>query len=314
MQTISHSHGPHPHGVARQSPPQAGRRDGTVHLPDGRILGFAQYGDPAAPPVLHFHGYPSSRLEGGLIPVPGVRLIVPDRPGYGLSDPQPGRTLLDWPKDVAALLDALHLDRVPAIGMSGGAPYAAACAYAIPDRIAATALVCGMAPPGFGWEGGSPAGFLMGLGRRPLALRLAAHAVRRVVRRGEAAALAGLLRRRAGLPPSDRVLLNADTRERVVMGWREAVRTGVDGPLSDALIYARHWGFPLEGIRAPVTVWHGMADTTVPVTAGRVFASRIPGARARFVEKEGHFSLIFRHHSAILRELLDIGAGAVRAA
>ncbi len=309
----------HPHGIVHQSPPQAGRRDGTVRLPDGRTLGFAQYGDPAAPPVLYFHGFPSSRLEAGLIPIPGVRLISPDRPGYGLSDPKPGRSLLDWAMDVEALLDALHLDRVALIGMSGGAPYAAACAHSIPHRLTATALVSGMAPPGFGWEAGSPAGFLMGMGRRPMALRpmalrLTAHTVRGFIRGGDPLALAGLLRRRAGLPPSDRVLLNADAGEKVVTGWREAVRGGVEGPVSDALVYARHWGFPLEGIRGRVSVWHGTADTTVPVAAGRLYAARIPGARAHILEGEGHFSLIFKHHPAILRELLEGPADAVRAA
>lgn len=303
----------HP-GIARSTLPQGGRRDGTARLADGRTLGFAQYGDPAAPPVLYFHGYPSSRLEAGLIPIPGVRLISPDRPGYGLSDPKPGRTLLDWARDVEALLDALHLDRVGLIGMSGGAPYAAACAHAIPHRLTGTALVSGMGPPGFGWEAGSPAGFLMGLGRRPLALRTLAHTARGFIRGGDPLALAGLLRRRAGLPPSDRVLLNADAGEKVVAGWREAVRLGVHGPLSDALIYARHWGFALEGIRGAVSVWHGTADTTVPVAAGRLLADRISGARAHILEGEGHFSLIFKHHPAILRELLDGGAGRVRAA
>lgn len=292
----------------------AARRDGTVRLPDGRRLGFAQYGDPSAPPVLYFHGYPSSRLEAGIVPLPGIRVIAPDRPGYGLSDPQRGRALLDWPRDVAAMLDALHINRVPVIGMSGGAPFAAACAYAIPDRLTAAALVSGMAPPGFGWEAGSPAGHLMRVGRRPLALRLAAHAARGFVRRGDPHALAGLLRRRAGLPPADRVLLNVDAGEQVVTGWREAMRRGVDGPLADALIYARDWGFALERIRAPVAVWHGTADSTVPVAAARHYAERIPGAQSFILEGEGHFSLIFKRHGDILAHLQRMGGSDAKAA
>ncbi|ACJ00705.1 alpha/beta fold hydrolase [Rhodospirillum centenum] len=321
---------PAPPGPAVSDPPgSAGpvpdRRDGVLRLPDGRLLGYAEYGDPAGPPLLYFHGYPSSRLEAGLIPLHHVRLIAPDRPGYGLSAPKPGRRLLDWPADVAALLDHLGLARAAVLGMSGGGPYAAVCAHALPDRVTATAIVCGIAPPdgegdgtgerpedGTGdgpgketdWAGGSPAGFLLRLGRRPVALRLAAAAVRQVVRSTDPLAVATMLRARAGLPASDRVLLGPGVGDRVVAGWREALRSGIAGPLSDAAIYAAPWGFALEDIRGRVAVWHGTADTTVPLAAGRRFAARIPGATAHFLAGEGHFSLIFRHHPAILTDLL----------
>lgn len=320
------AHAPPPPASAPPGPagPASGRRDGVLRLPDGRLLGYAEYGDPAGPPLLYFHGYPSSRLEAGLIPLRHVRLIAPDRPGYGLSAPQPGRRLLDWPADVAALLDHLGLARAAVLGMSGGGPYAAVCAHALPDRVTATALVCGIAPPDgpgdgpgdgtddgpgkeTGWAGGSPAGFLLRLGRRPVTLRLAATAARQLVRNTDPLAVATMLRARAGLPPSDRGLLGPGVGDRIVAGWREALRSGIAGPLSDAAIYAAPWGFALEEIRGRVAVWHGTADTTVPVAAGRRFAARIPGATAHFLAGEGHFSLIFNHHPAILEDLLGPG-------
>src|SRR5947209_5593635 len=81
------------------------RREGTVQVRDGRGVGFAEWGDSAGPPVLAFHGGPGSRLmatgceraAGEL----GLRLVCLERPGFGLSDHAPSRTLIGWADDVA---------------------------------------------------------------------------------------------------------------------------------------------------------------------------------------------------------------------
>ena len=88
-------------------------RNQTLILRCGRRLGFAEYGDPAGKPVLYFHGTPSSRLlhpDEGITRSLGARLIILERPGFGLSDFQPGRELLDWPDDVVEAADQLDLD------------------------------------------------------------------------------------------------------------------------------------------------------------------------------------------------------------
>lgn len=85
--------------------------------PDGRRLGFDEYGAPDGKPLFYFHGSPSSRLEArlylseDLLQSLDVRLIAVDRPGMGLSDFQPNRRLLDFPKDLLALADHLKIDR-----------------------------------------------------------------------------------------------------------------------------------------------------------------------------------------------------------
>jgi len=69
--------------------------DSTLNLPDGRTLGYADLGEPDGPLVVHFHGAPSSRLEVAAYDDEfrqrGVRVVSPERPGYGLSSPLPGR-------------------------------------------------------------------------------------------------------------------------------------------------------------------------------------------------------------------------------
>jgi pimeloyl-ACP methyl ester carboxylesterase len=122
----------------------------TITLPDGRTLGYAEYGDPKGRPVIYFHGWPSSRLQSKLANTKAkwqhVRLIAVDRPGFGLSTYQEGRTILDWPDDVAVLADALMIKKFAVLGVSGGGPYVAAAAYKIPDRLTKASIAVGLAP------------------------------------------------------------------------------------------------------------------------------------------------------------------------
>ena len=115
-------------------------------LPDGRRLACAEYGDPNGVPVLALHGTPGSRLMFALADkaarTRGIRLIAPERPGYGLSDYRPAASLAHIAEDLGAVADAYGLDRFAIIGVSGGAPFAVAAAASMPDRISLLALVC----------------------------------------------------------------------------------------------------------------------------------------------------------------------------
>ena len=126
-------------------------RQSRLTLPDGRQLAWAEFGTAAGSPVLYCHGFPGSRLEAafadGTAKHAGVRLIAADRPGVGLSDRLPGRSVLGWVDDIRALGDHLDIERFHVVGVSGGAPYALACAFALPDRIPSVAIVSGVGPP-----------------------------------------------------------------------------------------------------------------------------------------------------------------------
>ncbi len=145
----------------------------TITLVDGRRLGWAEFGDPQGLPLFYFHGFPASRLEGKLIEAAalrnGIRVIASDRPGYGISDFQPRRRLLDWPCDVKALADRLSIDRFMILGVSGGGPYALACAHAMAPRLRAVGVVCGLGPVFEPWARSSlpwPTRLGFGLARR----------------------------------------------------------------------------------------------------------------------------------------------------
>ncbi|MEO8291337.1 MAG: alpha/beta fold hydrolase, partial [Gaiellaceae bacterium] len=117
---------------------------------DGRILCVVEEGDPGGPAILCHHGTPGSRLLWrGLVEdagTRGIRLLGYDRPGYGGSDPHPGRRAADAAGDVAAIADGLGIERLAVHGGSGGGPHALACAALLPDRVVAAASLAGVAP------------------------------------------------------------------------------------------------------------------------------------------------------------------------
>lgn len=121
------------------------RIDPHIQLSDQRRLAYAEYGEPAGVPIFLFHGLPGSRLAWGYLPgnsfPSGLRVIAPDRPGYGRSDPNPGRTLLDWANDIAELADALAIAKFEIAGVSGGGPGALACTWEMPDRLISVGVV-----------------------------------------------------------------------------------------------------------------------------------------------------------------------------
>jgi pimeloyl-ACP methyl ester carboxylesterase len=280
------------------------RQHQTIKLPDGRTLGFAEYGDPSGRPVLFFPGTPSGRLfhhpDESIALSLGARVLTVDRPGYGLSDFQPGRTLLDWPSDVIALADALEIGRFAVAGTSGGAPYVAACALRIPDRLTAAAIVGGLGP--IDWPGateGMPGERRVGvrLGRRvpwlvrPLLwLRLNPHRspegfYERIV---------------AQSSQVDRdILARPEIRAMLVANWAEANRSGVRAYAWETVIFSRTWGFRLEDIAMEVQLWHGEEDVSMPVAVGRHVARCIPNCHPTFLPGEGHF-LLFDHWEEIL--------------
>jgi pimeloyl-ACP methyl ester carboxylesterase len=293
----------------------------TVRLRDGRVLAFVAAGDPDGFPVISCHGTPACRLPGPWAEEAreaGARLVQPDRPGYGRSDFHPDLTLLEWTRDVAELADALDLEHFAVVGTSGGGPYAAACGYALPERVSALGLVCGMGPF---WdvpevaacateESGGWIRELVDLGRRDPAAA-AAHALeeceqdRSMVERDPEEWLRHWFESE-NAPKADRELVaREDVREWMLALLSEALRPGIDGYVQDELILTvRPWGFRADRIDVPTYIWHGDVDTLVPVGAARYLARAIPAARARFLPGEGHMISV-RHGEEILRTLVE---------
>ena len=284
----------------------AGPASFSVRVPDGRSIAIEEYGQPDGPVVLYFHGWPACRLEAGLISDLPVRLLSLDRPGYGRSTPQFGRTLLDWANDVAFVTARLGIDRFHVVGLSGGGPFAAACAYAMPSRVLGMALVSPVPPSDLVPHRTPGIGHLFRLGRHPrLAYRL--FSVARPLLRGRLITPRTVVG--GGLPEADRAALTRATLAGLGRVWREGFRRGVHGALADARIYASPWGFDLAGVTVPAEVWAGARDSLVPEWALAPYRA-IPGVRWTVLPEEGHYSLALRYGREILKALVGAGLEA----
>jgi pimeloyl-ACP methyl ester carboxylesterase len=283
-------------------------------LPGGGLLEWREYGDPAGTPVFFFHGWPGESHQGALIHDEAlekkVRLICPNRPGIGGSSRQPGRDLLDWPPMVAALADHLGVDRFRILGLSGGGPYALACAWALgKSRVIACATVCGALPalPGPDRRRLSPVYQLMlhTHDRAPWLLQWALIPLTRVARIPPPRPLLWLALRTLG--PRDREALQDRAAFQLYFpGFQNAMRSGMRGLWEDGHPYASAWPFDPAGITVPLVVWHGTQDKNFACAGAAKLAAGIPGAAYHEVE-DGHYSILRNQARPILDTLLDLG-------
>ncbi|MHA1215538.1 MAG: alpha/beta fold hydrolase [Candidatus Hodarchaeales archaeon] len=284
-----------------------------ITLKDGRRLGYAEVGDLNGKPVFHFHGYVGSRLEALLVEDLAtqneVHLIAIDRPGMGLSDFKANRSLLDWPDDVVELADALGIEQFVVEGISGGGPYAAACAYKIPDRLTACGIIAGLGPLDLKTKGMMKKnqllfflarrlpwvyGFLIWLmmGRQVTNIEKSKKLLQKGVK---------------NLPEPDRMLfLNPRFQDFFALELAEGFRQGSKGPAYDGILYTKPWNFKLEDIspEIPVYLWHGELDVNVPISMGRAMCSAIPNCKGKFYPNEGHLSVAFNNLEDIFKTLV----------
>ena len=268
-------------------------------LPDGRVLCVHALGDPTGHPVVFLHG--GGLGATGLFAAPcdpiardlGLRVLAPDRPGLGGSSPAPGRTVLDWAADLAAMADALGLDRFPLVAHSGGAAYALACARRLPDRVTAVALSSAMpsrplvthdrALPlrlrlGAWWTAAIP-----GLALRVMFRQVARGMARAPERTGRA-----FLRR---LPACERPLLaTPESQAHLRACVAAALRQGSAGAIADLRLILADWGVPLREVHQPVTLWHGTEDATARPALAQALARRLPAAELRLLPDAGHLT------------------------
>jgi len=287
------------------------RIDSAIHLSDHRRLAFAEYGDPTGVPVFVFHGLPGSRLGWSMLPdnslPPTARIVAPDRPGYGGSDPNPGRTLLDWATDVETLADSLEIGKFAIVGISGGGPGALACAWKMPERLTAVGIVSTPAPtnaPGvFDGISGTNRFFMKLAWYLPWLssgnIRLLASMIRRNPRRY----IDTMKYKMHGVDKA--ILDRPEIHEMLVNDFAEAVRGGAEGMVDDmAANHGRPWGFPLREIETDVLSWSCELDRSVPPAMGTYLSRAVPSCQARFVPNAGHLWILIH-----LREVLDAVTG-----
>lgn len=292
------------------------REEGVLQLPDGRRLAYSDQGDPAGLPVVFMHGLAGSRYlrhpDDSLLMRHRIRLIIPERPGCGDSDPQPARRIADWPEDLRALLDHLRVNRCLVMGYSAGTPYALAAAAALTARVERLHLVAPI----------SPIERLADLKSYPAATRLNILMARHAP---------GLLRPLMGVAVKDMrqnvfryvessMSLSSESDRAVyaspllrsahALGVLAGIQRGADELAQDVLLTCGDWGVDFADLRLPVHIWHGEADRLVSPDGARQLAARLPQAQLTMVSGAGHF-ILYSHWDAILASVAPPDAAPV---
>ena len=270
----------------------------TIRTPDGRQLAYAEWGVPDGYPVISIHGTPGCRLGRhpnlDVVAQAKARLITFDRPGYGQSDRNPGRRVVDIVPDVRALADSLGFEKFAVVGGSGGGPHTLAVAALLGDRITRAACVVGIAPYDalredwtramdpmnvneFGWA-------LEGEDRLAAELTREAAEMRERVKSDPSQVLGDFV-----LPESDRkILARQDIAAIIREATEEQFDNGVWGWVDDDLAFTRPWGFDPATVRVPTAIWWGAEDVLVPPQHGEWLAATVPDCVTRVMTGGGH--------------------------
>ena len=284
-------------------------------LPDGRPIGYREYGAPEGMPVLALHGTPGSRLKYARATeaarAMSLRLICPDRWGYGLTTPPARPALAGFAEDMERFADGLALEALSVIGISGGGPFAAALGARLGGRVRALALVSPVGP-----IAATPAAWRLdpvhalcfrALPPVPGVIGLAFRGFRHLLAREDGAALRVAMVRAAA---ADKALLRDEALcEALVRMFRAGLAPGVRGPVIDMELFSRPWQFEAGKITAETRLWLGTADRSVPHAPVRVLAGCVPGSQLVELAGEGHFWIV-RNWLEVLAWLAEASARA----
>lgn len=290
------------------------RLEGSVAVRDGRRLSFAEFGAPRGAAIIWMHGTPGARRQ---VPMEArayaaehdLRIIGIDRPGIGTSTRHLYANVLDWVGDLEMVADALAIDTMRVIGLSGGGPYALAAGVGLPDRVHGVGVLGGVAPTsgpdairGGLVEIAPYAAPVISLLRVPLGFALAGAI--RLVR-----PLAGpAIDTYAALQPrGDKELLaRPEFRAMFLDDLLNGARFNLGAPLSDIILFTRHWGFDAADVQVPVRWWHGDNDHIIPHAHGVHMAARLPDARFETIHGESHLGGL-GVATEVLQELMELG-------
>ncbi|MBK5230322.1 MAG: alpha/beta fold hydrolase [Thermoleophilia bacterium] len=253
------------------------------HRIGGRAVNFAQYGDPAAPPLVLIHGL-AGCWQNWLENIPALaadfNVIAVDLPGFGESESPPEEiSLPGYAQTVIGLLDLLGIERAAIIGNSMGGQTAAQTAIDFPDRTGRLILV---SPAGYSTCDAPP---ILAHGIVTAGMILARVAPRRkllVTRpRLRQIALGGVVAHPDQLSPEmSYEMIGADEK----VGFVVAAQA----------ILAHDCRERLADIESPTLIVWGRNDRLVTSRDAERFERRIPGSRKLVLRDTGHCAMVER--------------------
>lgn len=262
---------------------------------DAVDCGWAEFGDPDGIPLLYHHGMPGAHPEAALLGqearIHGFRLIVPDRPGIGLTAYRPLLALVDQVRSCCSLLDHLGIAACHQVGWSSGGPLALAMAARAPERVRGVTLMASYTHfrevPGIETllaRSRNPLGFMQD--KIPGSLTWLVNAMHWTERLVPSLYRQFLWSLCAGV---DRMLLEQPlVRGRIMAAQRMTFRQGPAGAYQDLMLQHRDWGFRLAEVRAQVRVFQGLEDPFVLPVNAEDLSERLPRCELHRLPGQGH--------------------------
>ncbi len=283
--------------------------DHQLTRPDGRIVAWTESGAAGGRPILRVPGTPGSRYSLRSDRSPwlerGLRVIMTERPGYGASTRLEGRRFAEHADDLAAILDALGIDRLPVYGGSGASPHILALAARHPSRVSAATILVGAAP-----LVADEADQMIDL--NALEYRLFHEGrfdeiwqvtvdLRDQIMADPVVALRGTF---ASSNDVDRAIVeDPDWQRSMVLGLTEALRSGPGGWYDEGLAINGPWDVDPAEVATDLTWWHSDGDRNAPLSAARRLVDQLPNARLQVWSDAGHLTPYLREPE-VLDELL----------
>lgn len=305
-------------GLGDPEDPQVANGAEALVLSDGRLLEFLADGPRDGTLLVFHHGSPGAAVRWDALSVAcaqrHLRFALYSRPGFGASTRDPGRSVASCATDVAELADHLGARRFLTAGWSGGGPHALACAAILPERVIAVSTIAAVAP----WDAGGLDWF-EGMGQDnkdeySIAARDGEELLRWMepqVRATASIAADDIVEAlRSLISEVDEAAVNDTLGDLLARSFHAAFRYGLWGWYDDDLAFTRPWGFELESIRAPATIWQGHHDRMVPFPHGQWLAAHVPGARPELRPEHGHLSLAVGSLGEIIDDLAAPADGA----
>ncbi|WP_406293198.1 alpha/beta hydrolase [Embleya sp. NBC_00888] len=255
------------------------------------------YGDSERA-LVHQPGTPSSpapdKLLADVADHHGLRVVLPLRPGYGNSTPNPGRRIADVPADIEAVIQHLGVTEFVSAGYSGGGGHSLATAALTPSCKAAAAVATPAPRDAEGLD--YYAGMVQSNHEEWALADKGEDAVRRFLEK-----FAASRRERPveafvevfddAIPPVDRDVMTHESAERLNIGWNKGLENGIEGWLEDDIALTTPWGFDLPSVTTPVTFWAGRLDVFVPPDHTVWMARQLPSSDLHLLAAHGHISL-----------------------
>ena len=290
----------------------------TIDLPDGRTLAYAEFGDLDGEPVITFHPTTGSKLQchpnNELTRAFGVRLILIDRPGFGLSSKHAERSFLSFADDVEQLANHLNLKRFSLLGYCGGGPYSMACAYKLGSRIKHLTVVSGVTP----YKdidllhGASTVNRMLVKIATVLpesVFNLASIVAMKMVKEPESY----LDELQGALCDTDKAALNEpEFMDNFTAALADSLKQGPKELAREQVLFASDWGFDVSDIQASVDLWYGDQDKHVPVELANRLSTDISSAQFHKIKDYGHFMIYHKWKDILEQHMVKIGEPEIK--